>query len=147
MAGRRIRVALTFGLLAALGAPVALDRDGFPLSTYPMYSWARPADVDFVTANAVTATGERRRLSLELIGQSDDPLIVAGELRSAVRRGRVDQRCAEIAGRVAERRVGDAELPVSVEVVTERHDVVALVSDDDSLLERTVHAECGVESP
>ncbi len=37
--------------------PVALDADDLPLSTYPMYSRARQAEVDFVTAHAVDADG------------------------------------------------------------------------------------------
>jgi hypothetical protein len=33
---------------------------------------------------------------------------------------------------------------VSIEIVTERHDVVAQVEGSPSLLERTVHASCAV---
>jgi hypothetical protein len=45
---------------------------------------------------------------------------------------------------------GWAGLPddaVAIEVVTERHDVVARVSGAASLLERTVHARCEIERP
>ena len=134
---RRGRVLLTSLLVGALVAPVVLDRDGLPLSTYPMYSRARGESVSLVTANGLTAQGDRVRLGLSTIGASDDPLVVAGELRAAVRAGRADARCAEIADRLdADRDV------VAVEVVTERHDAVERTVGRDSLLERTVHATC-----
>jgi hypothetical protein len=132
-------------ILGALVAPVALDRDGFPLSTYPMYSRTRGDALTFATAQAVDAAGATSTLTLAVIGDSDDPLIVAGELRDAIRDGRAVQRCEEIATRAA--RWGD--LPagsVGVEVVTERHDVVARVEGEASVIERTVHASCELPS-
>jgi hypothetical protein len=143
---RRARILVTAGVVAALVAPVVLDRDSFPLSTYPMYSRTRGDAVTFVTAQAVDADGTASTLSLGVIGDSDDPLIVAGELRSAVREGRADIRCAEI----AERARGWDGLPagaVAIEIVAERHDVVAQVSGAASLLDRTVHARCEIGAP
>ena len=134
---------MTAGVVAALVAPVVLDRDGFPLSTYPMYSRARGDSVTFVTAQAVTTDGTTSPLTLAIIGRSDDPLVVAGELRTAIRRGVADVRCDDIAERAARW----LELPtgaVAVEVVSERHDVVAQVSGDASLLAREVHARCPI---
>jgi hypothetical protein len=143
MADRRgVRALTAVAVLAAIWLPVAVDRDGFPFSTYPMYSSSRGEQVTFATANGVTADGGRQRLSLGLIGNSDDPLIVAGELRAALRDGRADARCREIAKRVASALPGVQR----IEVVTERHDVVAQVEDRDGLVERRIHAECPVES-
>jgi hypothetical protein len=141
--GRRARILITAGVVGALIAPVVLDRDGFPLSTYPMYSRARGDAVTFATAQAVDASGMVATLTLTVIGDSDDPLIVAGELRDAIRDGRAQQRCVEIARRAA----GWDGLPpdtATIEVVTERHDVVAQVEGASSLLDRTVHASCAV---
>ena len=141
--GRRARILITAGVVGALVAPVVLDRDGFPLSTYPMYSRARGNAVTFATAQAVDDAGSTTTLTLGVIGDSDDPLIVAGELRDAIRDGRAQQRCAEIALRAAEW----DDLPpdtTTIDVVTERHDVVAQVEGDPSLLDRTVHASCAV---
>ena len=138
---RRVRWAITIAVVAVLLAPVLLDRDGFPLSTYPMYSRARPDQVDLVTAQGVDADGTVLTLSLAAIGSSDDPLIVAGELRAAIRDGRADERCREIAARAA----GSDTTIVAVEVVTERHDVVDHVEGDPSLVRRTVHARCPAE--
>jgi len=136
-------VLVTAGVVAALVAPVALDRDSFPLSTYPMYSRARGQAVTFATAQAVDASGNASPLTLGVIGESDDPLIVAGELRDAIRNDRADERCEQIA-----RRAGVwSGLPLgatTIEVVTERHDVVVQVVGGDSLLARAVHASCTV---
>ena len=121
--------------------PVAFDRDSHPLSTYPMYSRARAQESTIATAFGLGPDGEPQRLTPTLIGDSDDPLVVVGELRADIRAGRADDRCAAIADRVAGR---DGLDVVTVEVVTERHDTVARVRDEPSLLEREVHAECRV---
>ena len=142
-ARRRWRIA-TVLVVAAMVAPVVVDRDSFPLSTYPMYSRDRPRDVALVTAVGIDADGGRQRLSLAAIGDSDDPLIVAGELRAAIADGRADARCDDIAGRVAARPAGAGPEIVAVEVVTERHDVVDRTAGEPSELERTVHARCAV---
>lgn len=135
------RIAVTAGVIAALVAPVVLDRDSFPLSTYPMYSRTRGDAVTFATAQAVGADGTPSSLTLSVVGSSDDPLVVAGELRRAIRDGRAEDRCVEIAERAAawSGLPGDA---VAIEVVTERHDVVVRVEAGESLQERTVHARC-----
>ena len=133
---------MTAAVVGAFVAPVMLDRDSFPLSTYPMYSRVRGDEVTLVTAQAIGAEGTFA-LTLRVIGDSDDPLIVAGELRNALRDGRAEDRCVEIADRAR----AWAGLPVdvvAVEVVTERHDVVAQVRGESSLTDRTVHARCEV---
>jgi hypothetical protein len=100
-----------------------------------MYARTRTAEVSFVTAQGVR-DGETLALSLEVIGESDDPLVVAGELRTAIRRDEADRRCREIATRV------DDSSIEQVEVVTERHDTVVYLEGGDSLRRRTVHAAC-----
>jgi hypothetical protein len=99
--------------------------------------------VTFATAQAVDTDGNASTLALGVIGDSDDPLIVAGELRAAISDGRAAQRCEEIAARASRRGLPDGG---TIEVVTERHDVVARVEGAESLLERTVHASCQVSS-
>jgi len=135
-------------VVAAMLVPVVLDRDDFPLSTYPMYSTARTREQSLVTAVGVDAAGARSRLSLGIIGASDDPLIVAAGLRSAIADGRTQEQCTGIAERLASSHV-DGMLQrsiVAVEVVTERVDVVAEVVGAPSVLDRTVHARCEVGS-
>lgn len=126
-------------LVALLIAPVLFDVDDYPLSTYPMYSSARPADVDFVTAYGIDISGDTVRLGLDTIGGTDDPLIAAGELRAAIRSGNVAGRCVEIAKRIDPR----SDL-VSVEVVTERHNVIDHTLGRPSIVKRQVHATCPV---
>jgi len=137
---RRLRGIAVVAVTAVMVAPVVIDRDSFPLSTYPMYARTRSAEVSFVTAQGVTEDGDTVRLSLGTIGSSDDPLVVAGELRAAVRGGDSASRCEAIAERIA-----DPGRIVGVEVVTERHDTVVSLEGGDSLLDRTVHARCEVE--
>lgn len=135
---RAVRSVSVVGVLAALVAPVVADRDSFPLSTYPMYARNRSTEVSFVTAQGVGVDDRLSPLSLGVIGDSDDPLVVAGELRAAIRRDGAAQRCREIAARVSDPTV------LHVEVVTERHDTVQRLEGDDSLVRRTVHARCPV---
>lgn len=132
------------GVVGALVAPVVLDHDGFPLSTYPMYSQARDSSAAFVTARAIDEDGRRWALSLSVIGDSDDPLIVAGELRAAINDDGADDRCRQIAARAARWGALDPRA-TAIEVVTERRDVVATASGDDGLLDRNVHATCEIE--
>lgn len=142
--GRTGRVLVTAAVVGALFVPVALDRDGLPLSTYPMYSSARPAEVTLVTAYGLDEAGEQVTLSLGVIGRSDDPLVVAGELRSAVRADRADDRCEEIAGRAATAGSLDDSV-VGIEIVSERYDVVDRVESSAAPLDRTVHATCPLD--
>lgn len=144
----RRRWALATGAIAvALLVPVALDHDSFPLSTYPMYSQARSAQVALPTAVGIEDDGDVDRLSLGLIGDSDDPLVVAGELREAIARGAAGDRCEAIAGRVSAAEVTSRSggRIVAVEVVTEHHDVVDQAVGDPPPIRREVHARCEVE--
>jgi hypothetical protein len=125
--------------------PVLIDRDSFPLSTYPMYARARTAEVTIPTAIGIDRDGDEHRLTLQVIGASDDPLIVAGELRTAIAQDRAADRCRAIATRASDSLVAELDL-VRVEVVMERHDVVGQVAGEQSLLARTVHAACAPEA-
>lgn len=139
---REGRIALTAIVTVALFAPVAIDRDSFPLSTYPMYARTRTAESTIATAYARTTDKGERLLTPMVIGDSDDPLVVAGELRSAIEDGRAPERCREIA-----RRASRIDGVVGIDVVIERHDTVAHTSGRASMLARTVHATCDVSRP
>lgn len=132
--GRRAVVA---GALVAITSPVLRDRDSFPLSTYPMYAGATPQVIGFATAVGYDDTGRERRLSLGAIARTDDALIAQSAVRDAIAGGRADAFCREVAGRV-----GGAI--VRVEVVEERHDVIAWAERRPSLEERAVRASCTV---
>jgi hypothetical protein len=124
---------------ALLVSPALRDHDSFPLSTYPIYASARRGDATFVTAHGRGPDGSTRRLSMEVIARTDDPLVAAFRVASAVAADRADALCSEIAAR--------APNDVSeVEVVRERHDVVEGARGHDSLLAREVLARCVVPS-
>lgn len=137
--GRGRRAVIAVVVAGALFAPVALDHDSFPLATYPMYAGARGREITFATAVGVDRQGRTHRLSPQVIGGIDDPLIVVSELRNAIADDRVPALCAGIAKRASRREV------TAIEVVTERHDVVDQVRGRSSLLARTVHGRCEVD--
>lgn len=133
------RRALTLAVLAALVSPAWRDRDSHPLSTYPMYAGATPQVIGFATAVGYDASERQRRLSLGAIARTDDALIAQSAVRNAIAAGRAEDYCREIAGRVGR----DV---VRVEVVEERHDVIAWADRRPSLAERAVRATCEVAS-
>ena len=101
-----------------------------------MYAETRGEAVSISTAVGVDGAGGRRRLSLRTIAETDDPLIAESAVDDAIRRGEAHALCAEIAARVPD---GIER----VEVVAERHDVVARAAGRPSLLDRSVLAVCG----
>lgn len=124
-------------VLLAVASPALRDRDSFPLSTYPMYASARSNVVAFPTVLGFDAEGARAPLALRAIARTDDALVGQARIRQAIEGGEADALCAEVAGRAS-------DAVVRLEVVTERHDVVALTVGDDSLLDRSLHATCEV---
>jgi hypothetical protein len=131
------RRVLTAVVVLVVVSPAIRDRDSFPLSTYPVYASARSEVVSLSTAIGVTADGDVHRLSLDAIARTDDPLVAESAVDDAIDAGRADALCAAIAARTPDRFT-------HVEVVEERHDVIAHVVDGDGLVDRTVHARCEV---
>ena len=89
------------------------------------------------TAVGVDGAGGRRRLSLQAIAETDDPLIAESRGRSTPSGAARPTRCAPRS---------PARVPEGierVEVVAERHDVVARAAGRPSLLDRSVRASCG----
>ena len=125
------------GDFAAVVAPALRNRDSFPLSTYPVYASARSSAVTLSTAVGIDTGGRPVRLSLDVIAQSDDPLIAESLVDDAIAEGRAGELCRAI----AERAPDDV---TAIEVVEERHDIVARTVGRASLLQRTVHARCDV---
>lgn len=126
----------TVALLAALFLPVVRDRDGLPLSTYPMYATARSNLVSFVTVRGFTSAGDTVDLSMFTITQTRDPLIAESFLSDSVRRGEAEELCSDVADRVD-------DPVVRIEVATERFDI-ADRSSGDPPVERTIHTSCPV---
>jgi hypothetical protein len=131
---RRRLLGVVIGIVV-LVSPVLRDHDSFPLSTYPVYASARPREATFVTAQGQNADGSTRRLSMDVIARTDDPLVASSRVEGAVAAGQADELCADIAARAP------SDL-VAVVVVRERHDVVAGARGTDSLLHREELARC-----
>lgn len=126
--------------VAVLVSPALRDHDSFPLSTYPMYASVRSDVATFVTAHGERSDGSIRRLSMDVIARTDDPLIAASRLAAAVGEvGGAEAVCTDVAQRAPD----DV---VTVVVVRERHDVVAASRGDDSVVQRDELARCAVPS-
>jgi hypothetical protein len=123
--------------------PVVMDRDSFPLSTYPMFSSRRTTTEPVNTAVAVAADGAVQRLNPMLISGSREVVFAGVTVGNAIRSGPdgVAALCAEIAERVAGARPGEA---ATVEILTEVFDSVAWFQGDRTPVERTVHGSCPV---
>ncbi len=140
--GRLVRRLLTVALVFALVLPLVRNRDGLPLSTYPMYAGTRSSEVTLVTAVGVAPDGGNIALSMPIIADTRDALIVEAYMRDAVERDRTAEVCVEIANRL----VGSSPQVASVEIASERHDAVKRVAREPSLLERELHTVCEVGS-
>lgn len=115
--------------------------DGFPLSTYPMFASDRGATATIATAVGIDATGAEVRLSPELLSGTDEPMQAISTAAAAVREGRADAWCAQVAARVA--RADDGLVEVVVQ--RETHDVIAHFAEGAPPLDVDVVARCEVE--
>lgn len=131
----RWRRAITLAVLVAVISPAVRDRDSFPLSTYPMYATARPDVVGLGTVVGIDQRGATQRLSMATIARSDDPLVAASLVRTAIHEGDTEALCREVARRV------DDDI-AAIQVVEERHDLDRYAAGDPSLIRRRVHATC-----
>lgn len=121
--------------------PVALDRDSFPLSTFPMFS----AHIDR-TQSIDTAVGRRPdgtvvRLTPAEISGTTIVNQAASVVSSAIAENRSADLCAEVAARL-----GTGTEAAMVEIVTERYDAVAWFDGRRTPVDRVVHAQCAVPS-
>jgi hypothetical protein len=123
--------------VAAVALPGFTDKDSFPLSNYPMFSYdlgrVRPID----TAVGVTDDGEQERLSPEVIAGGYEVIHASRTVSKAIRAGDADALCNEIATRAG------TEF-TRIEVVTETYDTVRWFGGDETPLDRVVHASCEV---
>jgi hypothetical protein len=140
---RFLPFAVAIGAVLAVAAPAVLGRDGFPLSNYPMFADDRGRESEVATAVGVTLAGDRVRLSPELIGDSDEPVLASATAERAVAStAGAETLCTAIARRAG----GDAELQ-AIEVVTERYDTVDYFAGDEEPESVVVHARCRVGAP
>lgn len=129
---------ITIVAVVAVALPGFTDRDSFPLSNYPMFSYDRGRVTAFDTAVGVRADGSTERLSPQLIGGGYEVIHAAQTVTKAIRAGDAASLCTEIAARAA------GEAYATIEVVTERYDTVGWFEGDETPIDRRVHASCEV---
>lgn len=133
---RRFRL-LLLGIVAAVAlSPLTRDPrdDTYPLSTYPMFATDRGAVHRIPTVVEVLGDGATVRLSPESIAGTDEPVLTAVTVGTAVRNGRADALCLDVVERLGAGR--------RARVQTERHDVIAMIAVDAPPLAVEIHAEC-----
>jgi hypothetical protein len=124
--------------VAAVALPGFSDKDSFPLSNYPMFSYDRGRVNALDTAVGITAAGEQERLTPEVIAGGYEVIHAARTVSKAIRSGDAPALCAEIAARS-----GDDDI-VRIEVVTETYDTIRWFDGDETPVDRVVHASCEV---
>ena len=107
----RAWVAVAVAIVGVGVVPFVLDRDSFPLSTFPMFA----ADIDRTqsvdTAVAVDAGGGVIRLTPAEIGGTTVVNQAASVVTTAIVGGRADELCTTIAGRLEGQAGGRARGP------------------------------------
>jgi hypothetical protein len=134
-------------LVGALLWPLTHGRDGFPLSTYPMFSSERGTEAKLAHVVARRADGSASPLPPRMLGTAEIMQAAQIARNAAKDRGRARDLCA----RVAERIAGDADWSdvVAIEVRTDSYDAVAYWSEAPGSRSSTtasrVHARCDVD--
>ena len=140
-------VAAAVVVVAMLGPPLrGFDRDGYPLSTYPMFSHDRGRTSHIATVIGYDADRSVHRLSPHLVGGSDEVMLAVETAAKAVARG--EEATAALCDQVAARVATDDGLDdiVEVAVVVEEHDAVAWFAQRDREARSVdVRAVCEVE--
>ena len=134
---RWVRCAFAAGFVLLVAAPVvrAPFNDSFPLSTYPMFSLARPQQTTVSSAVGYDAAANRLTLSPAVVGGTREVIQAAGTVGQAIGSGAAEELCREILANAP------AEV-VAIEIVTETYDVIGYFDGDEEPLEQTVHARC-----
>lgn len=123
-------------MVLAVAAPVLGSpfRDSFPLSTYPMFSVARPQQATVSSAVGFDASGAEVTLRPTDIGGTREVIQAAATISRAISRGEAAELCEEVLSNVPAAAV--------VEIVTETFDVIAYFDESEEPLQRIVHARC-----
>lgn len=138
----RRRVASVVSLVAIFVVllPAWVERDSYPLSTYPMFSYRRDRVAVVDTAVGYDTSGRRVRLTPTIIAGGSEVIHAAVTVSTAIAQGDTDALCQEMAARAGSRRPA----LVRIEVVSETHDVIAYFEDRGEPVSVVVHASCEV---
>ena len=137
---RRVASVVSVAAILVVLLPAWIERDSYPLSTYPMFSYRR-ARVEVVdTAVGYDTAGWRVRLTPTIIAGGREVIHAAVTVSTAIAQGDTDALCNEIAARATARRPPLAR----IEVVSETHDVITYFAGGATPLAVVVHASCEV---
>jgi hypothetical protein len=137
-------------LLVAEGAPVfrSPDADGYPLSTYPMFSHRRGRTNTVTSAIAVASDGSEVKVPPRYVANSET-MQAFYTLARAVRAGEQSalQLCRTIVARLPEASDPALARAVRVELITESVDAIDYLAGRAKPFDRTVHARCVGPAP
>jgi hypothetical protein len=137
------RAAVTLAVLGAVWWPARPGGvDGFPLSSYPMFGYAREPTSVVDTVLGVRADGRRQPLSPERLAGVRQPKLALERVREAIGRKRAGALCRDVARRVLE--LPAEERPVALEVVTETWGTLEGLEPGAKPRKRVVHERCEV---
>lgn len=126
--------------LLAVASPLIDDEDGFPLSTFPMFSKARPEELTL--AHVVLVDGDRREPIAPGLVFSSEVLQTKVAIARAVRGG--PKAALELCQKVAARLRAGGRARGAVEVRTDRFHVLTYVDGDETPMKTHLHARCDV---
>jgi hypothetical protein len=129
-------VAATVVVVAAV--PLALDRDSFPLSTYPMFSSRRSSTESVDTAILIDASGRTTRIHPRDIAGTDEVILAAVTVSDALRDDTTELLCGDIVARLGP----GAPEGAQVQIVTEVYDAIEWYRGDRTPLSTVVHTSC-----
>ena len=129
-------------MLLAIASPLLEDEDGFPLSTFPMFSRARPGQLTLAHV-VLVQDGTSEPVPPGLVFSSE-VLQTKVAIARAVRGGRraALELCREVAARLHE-----SHTTGTVEVRTDRYHVLTYVDGDETPMKSHIHARCPVAPP
>ncbi|MGE0397546.1 MAG: hypothetical protein AB7T06_12565 [Kofleriaceae bacterium] len=126
---RRAAAIASIVTLLVVASPILREpwNDGFPLSPYAMFAFARPTKLTMDYGLGETATGERRYLTPRIVG-SGEVLQALNVIARARQARQLPQLCETIAARVATLdRYKDV---VTIKIVSGTHDAVEFLVRD-----------------
>lgn len=130
-------------LLALVLAPLARERDSFPLSSYPMFSSVRTKPWISVVVGR-DAQGEQRPIPPTLVANAE-VMQAAQTIANAVKRKQAEQLCERVATRVASEPAW-ADV-VSIEVQSRQFDPLTYFTSDEGRTPLRVRRRARCEVP
>ena len=137
---RRVASVVSLAAILVVLLPAWIERDSYPLSTYPMFSYRRDRVEVVDTAVGYDTAGQRVRLTPTLIAGGIEVIHAAATVSAAIAQGDTEALCNEIAARATTRRPALER----IEVVSETHDVITYFAGDAVPIAVVVHASCTV---